>query len=84
MSQTPTRSDLLAKVRDILAEVVDDGSLQISERTTAEDVQDWDSINHVKLLIALESEFGFRFNADEVDGLPDVGGLVDLIQKKLS
>jgi acyl carrier protein len=79
-----TRSDLLQMVRDILADVVDDDSLQLSESTTADDVADWDSINHVKLLIAIETELGFRFNTDEVGGLKDVGALIDLIQKKVS
>jgi len=78
-----TRGDLLTTIRDILADVIEDDSLQLSERTTAEDVADWDSINHVKLLIALESELGFRFDTDEVDGLQNVGELIDLIQKKI-
>ena len=84
MTQKPTRSDLLAKVRDILADVVDDGDLQISEHTVAEDVREWDSINHVRLLIALESEFCFRFNTEEVGGLQNVGELLDLIQKRIT
>ena len=79
-----TRDDLLAKIRGILAEVVDDDSLQLSEDTTADDVQDWDSINHVKLLIGLESELGFRFQTDEVSRIQNVGELISLIQKKLS
>jgi acyl carrier protein len=78
-----TREDLLAKVRDILAEVVDDDMLKLSETTTADDVPEWDSINHVKLLIAIESDFGFRFETDEVRGLANVGELIDLIEKKL-
>ena len=79
-----TRSDILAKIRDVLAEVVDDDSLQLSESTRADDVADWDSINHVKLLIGLESDLGFRFETEEVSGLHNVGELVDLVQKKLS
>jgi acyl carrier protein len=83
-SEGLTRADLLAKVRDILAEVIDDDSLQLSETSTAEDVADWDSINHVKLLIGLESDLGFRFETDEVTGLSNVGELINVIEKKLS
>lgn len=84
ITERPTRSEILAKIRDILAEVVDNESLQLTESTAADSVPDWDSINHVKLLIGLESELGFRFETDEVGGLHNVGELVDLIQKKLS
>ena len=83
-SATLTRAELLAKTRDILADATDDDSLQLSESTTAEDVADWDSINHVKLLIGLESDLGFRFDTDEVGGLKNVGELIDLVQKKLA
>ena len=58
--------------------------LGAQELRTAEDVDAWDSINHVKLLIGLEADLGFRFETDEVSGLHDVGELVDLVQKKLS
>lgn len=84
MADALTRSDILTKIRDILADVVDDESLQLSEKTTADEVRDWDSINHVKLLIGLESELNFRFETDEVSGLHNVGELIDLVQKKLS
>jgi len=83
-SATLTRAELLAKIRDILADATDDDSLQLSESTTAEDVADWDSINHVKLLIGLESDLGFLFDTDEGGGLKDVGELIDLVQKKLA
>lgn len=78
-----TRADILTKIRDILAEVTDDDNLQLSESTTAQDVPEWDSINHVKLLIGLESELGFRFDTEEVGGLKNVGELIDLVEKKL-
>ncbi len=79
-----SRAEILARIRDILAEVVDDDSLQLVESTSADEVAGWDSINHVKLLIGLESELGFRFETDEVGGLHNVGELVDLVRKKLS
>jgi len=78
-----SRSEILTTIRDVLADVVDDPSLQISESTTADDVPEWDSINHVKLLIGLESDLGFRFETQEVSGLKNVGELIDVVQKKL-
>jgi acyl carrier protein len=78
-----TREYLLAKITDVLAEVIDDPTLHLSEATMADEVSEWDSINHVKLLLGLESDLGFQFAADEVSGLRKVGDLIDLIQKKM-
>ena len=82
--QKPSREELLAKIRATLADLLDNKDLQISESTAADEVDDWDSINHVRLLIELERDLGFRFAADEAGGLKNVGDLIDLIQKKLS
>ena len=83
MAGKMTRSEIVTKIRDVLADVVDDPSLQLSETTTADDVPEWDSINHVKLLIGLESDLGFRFETQEVSGLKNVGELADLVGRKL-
>jgi acyl carrier protein len=82
--QKPSREELLARIRTTLADLLDNKDLQLSESTVADDVDDWDSINHVRLLIELERELGFRFGADEASGLKNVGELIDVIQAKLS
>jgi len=79
-----TRDEVRATVRDILADLVDDPELVLADDTTADDVADWDSINHVRLLIALEEDLGFRFTNEEAEGLSNVGELVDLVQRKLN
>ena len=78
-----SREHLLAVIGNTLAEILERDSLTLSESTTAGDVPGWDSINHVKLLLALEDELGFRFELDEVEGLADVGRLVDIVQAKV-
>jgi acyl carrier protein len=83
VADNKSRTEILATIRDVLAEVVEDDSLQLTEQSSADDVADWDSINHVKLLIGLESELGFRFSTDEVSGLKNVGELIDVVQAKL-
>jgi acyl carrier protein len=84
MKSGATRPELLSTIRDILADVVDNESLQLTEASTAEQVPDWDSINQVKLLIGLENELNFRFSSQEVEGLKNVGALIDLVQRKLA
>jgi acyl carrier protein len=78
-----TRAEILTKITEILSEVIDNPTLQLSEESTADGVQDWDSVNHVKLLIALESDLGLEFGTDEVNGIENVGELIDAIQSKL-
>jgi acyl carrier protein len=83
MASTTTRQEILDKIRGVLAEVLDNQSLQLTEGTIADQVEDWDSINQVKLLIGLEDEMHIRFAASEIEGLKNVGALIDLIERKL-
>ncbi len=79
-----TRNDILKLIRDILADLTDQANLEITEATVADDVSEWDSINHVRLLLGLESELGIRFETDMVSGADNVGALIDLIQGQLA
>lgn len=77
------RHDIRNKVQDILRDVVDDQSVSIDDASVAEDVPDWDSTNHVRLIVDIEAEFGIRFEIDEISRPETVGELVDLIGAKL-
>ena len=79
-----TRSEVLEKIRLTLEEILDRDDLSLTEPTTAASVDGWDSINHVKLIIALEGDLGVRFSSSEVEKLMTVGDLVDLIVKKFA
>jgi acyl carrier protein len=63
-------------------EVFDDPNLVIQRGTTAEDVEDWDSLTHINLMVAVEREFKIKLTTAEVTGMKDVGDLIDLIAKK--
>jgi len=78
-----TRDQLLQKTTELLSELLDDDNLKLSEATTADTVEGWDSINHVRLLIGLEKALGIQFETDEVSSIKNVGGLIDVIQRKL-
>jgi acyl carrier protein len=77
------RTELLKKVTETLADIVDDDMLELTESTTPEDVPDWDSVNHMKLIIALEAEFGIRFEAEEISRVENVGGFLDMIERRI-
>jgi acyl carrier protein len=74
--------ETLHRVRDVLRDVLDDDALEVSPRTVASDVDGWDSLNHVRIMISIEKAFGIRFSAAESKKLANVGELVKLIDTK--
>ena len=71
------------RVRGVLVEVFGDDDLVVGPSTTAADVEGWDSVSNIVVLVALEREFGVRFNTGEMAALANVGQLVALIKTRL-
>jgi acyl carrier protein len=67
------------KLTDIFRDMFEDNQLAIGPETTAKDIEGWDSLAHVQLLVAIEKAFGIRFNTGEVASLANVGEMVELI-----
>ena len=61
-------------------DVFDDDELEIGETTNAEDIEDWDSLEHINLVAAVEQEFGIKFTMAQVVGMKNVGEMVEIIQ----
>lgn len=74
-----SREEVLEKVNEIFHDVFDDDSIVVVENTTAEDVEDWDSLMHITLISEIESEFGFKFQMKDVVGMKNVGEMLDII-----
>lgn len=73
---------IYAQLTDIFRDVFDDDDLVVTPVMTAADVEEWDSLNHIRLVLSIEKSFGLRFSAAEVGHLKNVGEFVDLIQSK--
>lgn len=71
------------KVQEIFRDIFDDESLVIDGATNAGDIEDWDSLMHINLVVAMEKEFNIKFALGELQGLTDVGEMIDLIEKKI-
>lgn len=71
------------RVTEIFRDVFDDESIQIRDEMTARDVEAWDSLNHVNLIVAIEAAFKVRFTVKEVSNLANVGELLALIRSKI-
>jgi acyl carrier protein len=63
--------------------VFDDTSITINENTTADDIEDWDSLEHITLVGAVEKAFGMRFKMKEVSSMKNVGEMADIILKRV-
>lgn len=66
----------------ILCDVLDDDELVISEVTTALDVEGWDSLTNIRIMVSIEKAFNVRFTAAEISNLKNVGALAELVLKK--
>ena len=78
-----SREEVFAKLNAVFCDVFDDEDIVIGETTTAEDIEDWDSLEHITLVAAVEAEFGVKFSMGQVVTLKNVGEMVDLILSKL-
>lgn len=74
------RAEIYEKLTGVFSDVFDDDSIELHDSTTAADIEDWDSLTHIMLLSAIEDEFDIRFDMKAVQGLKNVGEMVDLIE----
>jgi acyl carrier protein len=71
-----------SRLNRVFQEVFDDEEIEIYNAMTARDLEEWDSLMHITLVIAVEKEFGVELNAAEVGNLVDVGAMIDLLVKR--
>ena len=77
-----SREEVFQKINQVFQDVFDDEDIWVNDATTAADIDDWDSLEHINLMVAIEKKFGMRFSMAEVTGLKNVGEMVDVILKK--
>ncbi|RYZ08864.1 MAG: acyl carrier protein [Myxococcales bacterium] len=70
---------MLPEIQSVFRDVFDDDTIVVERQTTAADVEQWDSLMHVTLMVHIERKFGVRFSSSEVSKLKNVGELVDLV-----
>ena len=74
--------EIYQRLNEVFRDVFDDDSIEVNENTTAADIEDWDSLNHITLIDAVESEFGVRFTMGEVSGMKNVGEMAQIIKER--
>jgi acyl carrier protein len=76
------KADILAMLTRIFRETFEDDSIQLTYATTAADIERWDSLSNIELLVAIESATGARFSSAEIADLANVGELVEVIGRR--
>lgn len=77
------KNEILSKLSEIFREELDNEEITLTEETTANDVEEWDSLSHIQLIVAVEKAFGIRFTSSEIQSWNNVGEMADSITAKL-
>jgi acyl carrier protein len=78
------KNEILTKVEEIFREVLDNKDIVLTDETTADDIEDWDSLSHIQLIVAFEKSFGIKFTSKEMLSWDNVGEMVECIILKLN
>lgn len=78
-----SREELYIKLNEIFQEVFDDTAIMVNDATTADDIEEWDSMEHINLLAAVEEEFGIKFKMGEINRMKNVGEMVNIILERI-
>lgn len=79
-----TDAEIYDELNNVFRQVLEDDSITLTPETTAEDVEGWDSMNHIFIVVELEKRFGVKFQAAEMEELKNVGELATLVKQKLA
>ncbi len=78
-----SREEVFERLNAVFRDVFDDEDITVNDQTTANDIEDWDSLEHINLMAAVESEFGIKFSMGQVVTMKNVGEMADIILQKV-
>lgn len=79
-----SEEEILKRLNGVFCDIFDDDDIVITPDSVADDIEEWDSLNQIKIILACEKEFDLRLNARDINSLENVGGMVALLHKALS
>lgn len=77
-----TRSEILSEINEVFIDTLDNEDIAVEETTRAIDVDEWDSLTHILLVVAIEKKFKISFKSSEIQNWNDVGEMMDCLQEK--
>lgn len=78
-----SKDEILDGLTDVVRDILEQPDLSLSRDTTAQDVEGWDSVNNISIIVGTEARFGVKFRTAELDEIKNVGDLIDLVADKL-
>ncbi len=78
-----SREELFEKLNEVFRDVFDDEDITVTDVTTADDIEEWDSLEHINLMSAVEQEFGIKFSMGQIVTMKNVGEMANIILEKL-
>ena len=75
------RAEILSIVEDIFKDILDDDEIVLTDDTTADDIEGWDSLTHIQLVVTIEKKFGIKFKSREILSWNNVGDMIGSIEK---
>lgn len=79
-----TNEEIYEALNEVFRDVFDDDSIVVKPETTAADIEDWDSLTHITLVVSIEKRFGVKFSMGEVAHFKNVGEMVDVLVTRIS
>jgi acyl carrier protein len=79
-----TTEEIIAQLNPIFKNVMDNDDIVVTYQTTAKDIEEWDSLTHIQLVVAVEKHFKVRFGSSEITAFKNVGEMVDSVRSKLA
>ena len=76
--------NILNELQPIFQDVFDDEDLVVTNESNAENIDDWDSLSHIRLVVAIEKQFGIKFAFGELSVLKNVGEMITIISQKIA
>ena len=77
-----SKEEIYKNLDEVFQDVFDDENIHVNSETTADDIEDWDSLEHINLVVAIENRFGMKFKMNEVTSMKNVGEMVDIIVER--
>jgi len=78
-----TQQEIISQVQEIFCDVLDIADITLTETTTSVDIEEWDSLSHIQLVVAIEKHFGIKFTSEEILEWQNVGDMINSIKGKL-
>ena len=76
------RNEIFEKLTEIFQDVMDNDEIVVTDTTCADDIEEWDSLTQIQLVVAIEKAFGIKFNSKEITTWQNVGEMVDSVMSK--